>query len=245
MKQIIKRVAEVLNLATMPLSISGVFLGSLLAVADFHVSWTVVASVLLAATSLHVYQYGKTKVALIPAVLFAVMSVYFSFGKIFLLESLLMLLFTYFIMRLAAGFVATGSRKKIDGLVLCLLTGPVAVIGAYYLCSHSFGSWVLLFPAMSVGMICAATAGLTDGYSKIAVCLMMLAGLVLMTVYPFLRIHDPAHFRFAIMIPIYIMYMVKMSLDNKRTPDTYQPMFSLCLFVLVVLLGLGFISYLF
>ena len=246
MKQVVKRISGELKLGTMPLSLSGVLLGSLLAMADFHVSWTVVASLVMTAAFLHVYQYGdRSKAALIPAVVFAVLSVYFSFGKIFMLESLLVLLFTYFIMRLAAGFVATGRGKAVDGVVMCLLTGPVAVIGAYYLCSHSFGSWVLLFPACSIGILCAATAGLTDGYGKTSVILLMLSGLVLMSVYPFLRIHDPAHFRFAIMIPIYIMYMVMMGMDRNRTPDSFQLTFSFCLFVLAVITGLGFVSYLF
>ena len=143
----------------MPLSLAGVLLGALLAVADFHVHWTVVAAVIFAAASLHVYHHTGNKIALVPSVLFAVLSVYFSFGKILLLESLLLLLFTYFIMRFAAGFLSTGKGRIADAAVLTLLTGPVAVFGTYYLCSHSFGSWVLLFPCIVFGYSCCCDSG--------------------------------------------------------------------------------------
>ena len=234
-----------LDFKTMPLSLSGVLLGSLLAVADFHVSWMVVLSVCLAAASLHVYQSGPNKLALIPSVLFAVAAVYFSFGKILILESLLMLLFAYFIMRLASGTIVRGRGKLTDGLILCLLTGPVALYGTYLLCSHTFGSWVLLFPAFSIGTLCVATSGLNDGFSKRAATLITLTGLALMSVFPFLRIHDPAHFRFVIMIPIYIMCLVMMHADKNRTTDTFMPLFAFCLLALAAVTGLGFVSYLF
>ena len=234
-----------LNLKTMPLSLAGVLLGALLAVADFHVHWTVVAAVIFAAASLHVYHHTGNKIALAPSVIFAVLSVYFSFGKILLLESLLLLLFTYFIMRFAAGFLSTGKGRIADAAVLTLLTGPVAVFGTYYLCSHSFGSWVLLFPALSLGILAAATAGLADGYRKVSVTLMTIAGLALISVYPFLRIYDPAHYRFAIMIPIYIMYLVMMHKDKNRTTDTFMSLFAFCLLALAAITGLGFVSYLF
>lgn len=240
-----KTLISSLHLKTMPLSLAGVLLGALLAVADFHVHWAVVPAVILAAASLHVYQYGRSRIALVPSVVFAVLSVYFSFGKLLLLEPLLLLLFTYFVMRLAAGFLSAGKGKVADAVVLTLLTGPVAVFGTYYLCSHSFGTWVLLFPALSIGVLAAATAGLADGYRKISVTLMMIAGLTLISVYPFLRIYDPAHYRFVIMIPIYIMILVRMCTDKVRGLESYQSIFSFCLLTLALITGLGYVTYLF
>lgn len=240
-----KSLISSLNLKTMPISLAGVLLGVLLAVADFHVHWAIVPAVILAAASLHVYQYASSKIALAPALVFAVLSVYFSFGKLLLLESLLLLLFTYFVMRLAAGFLSPDKSKCAGALVRTLLAGPVAVVGTYYLCSHSFGSWVLLFPALSMGILAAATAGLADGYSKVSVTLMMIAGLALMSVYPFLRIYDPAHYRFVIMIPIYIMILVRMCTDKVKGLETYQSIFSFCLLTLSLITGLGYVTYLF
>ena len=233
-----KSLISSLNLKTMPLSLAGVLLGALLAVADFHVHWAVVAAVIFAAASLQVYHDSGNKIALASSVLFAVLSVFFSFGKI-------LLLFTYFIMRFAAGFLSTGNGRIADAAVLTLLTGPVAVFGTYYLCSHSFGSWVLLFPALSMGILAAATAGLADGYRKVSVTLMMIAALALISVYPFLRIYDPAHYRFAIMIPIYIMLLVRMCTDKVKGIEDYQPIFSFCLLTLALITGLGYVTYLF
>ena len=240
-----KSLVSSLHLKTMPLSLAGVVLGSLLAVADFHVYWPVVPAVISAAASLHVYQYGGNKIALVPSAVFAVLSVYFSFGKLLLLESLLLLLFTYFVMRLAAGFLSTGKGRVADAIVLTLLTGPVAVFGTYYLCSHSFVSWVLLFPALSVGIIAAATVGLADGFSKTAVAVMTAAGLALMIVFPLLRIYDPAHYRFVVMIPIYIMLLVRMCTDKVGGLESYQSIFAFCLLTLALITGLGYVTYLF
>ncbi|MBR5274593.1 MAG: hypothetical protein IKU33_05055 [Bacteroidales bacterium] len=240
-----KSLISSLHLKTMPLSLAGVVLGCLLAVADFHVYWTIVPAVILAAASLHIYQYGGSRIALLSSVVFAVISVYFSFGKFLLLESLLLLLFTYFVMRLAKGFLSTGKGGVADMIVLAFLTGPVAVFGSYYLCSHSFGSWVLLFPSLSVGIIAAATAALADRFRKTAASVIMAVGLVLMTVYPFLRIYDPAHFRFVIMIPIYIMLIVRMCTDKIKGIEAYQPIFAFCLLTLAVITGLGYVTYLF
>ena len=148
-------------------------------------------------------------------------------------------------MRFAAGFLSTGKGRIADAAVLTLLTGPVAVFGTYYLCSHSFGSWVLLFPALSLGILAAATAGMADGYRKDSVTLMTIAGLALISVYPFLRIYDPAHYRFVIMIPIYIMILVRMCTDKVKSLDAYQSIFGFCLLTLALITGLGYVTYLF
>ena len=239
-----KSLISSLSLKTMPLSVAGVFLGGLLAVADYHVHWGVVLCVVLTAASLHVFQHAGNKMALVPSVVCAVLSVYLSFGKIFVLESLLLLLFAYFIMRFARGFLSGGRDRVADAAVFVFLTGPVAVFGTFYLCSHSFGSWVLLFPALSTGILAAATAGLSDGFSKVTVMSLTIAGLVMMSIYPFLRIYDSAHYRFAVMIPLYIMLLVKMGVDKARTPDSYQSLFAFCLLTLAVVTGLGYVTYL-
>ena len=86
---------------------------------------------------------------------------------------------------------------------------------------------------------------MADGYRKVSVTLMTIAGLTLISVYPFLRIYDPAHYRFVIMIPIYIMYLVMLHKDKSRTTDTFMPLFAFCLLALAAIAGLGFVSYLF
>jgi hypothetical protein len=96
-----------------------------------------------------------------------------------------------------------------------------------------------------MGILATATSGLADGYGKVTVTLMMIAGLALISVYPFLRIYDPAHYRFVIMIPIYIMILVRMCTDKVKGLETYQSIFSFCLLTLSLITALGYVTYLF
>ena len=225
---------------TLPLSLSGIAVGSMLAAADYHVSLLVVLFVLLTAVSLHCFMASGSKVALAPSVLFAVLSVYSSFGKILLLESLLMLLFTYFIMRLACGIVGSGRSRIADGLVMCFLTGPVAVMGTYYICSHSLGTVMLLLPALSVGAMNISLFGTYDGYGKKTLASLVVSGYVLMTVYAMMRMFDPWHYLYLLSLPLSALFLVRVW---KGRCQNVLPALSVMIFAL--LSGLGFMAFLF
>lgn len=225
---------------TLPLSLSGITVGSMLAAADYHVSLPVVLFVLLTAVSLHCFMASGSKVTLVPSVLFAVLSVYLSFGKILLLESLLMLLFTYFIMRLACGIVGSGRSRIADGLVMCFLTGPVAVMGTYYICSHSFGTVMLLLPALSVGAMNISLFGTYDGYGKKTLAALVVSGYVLMTVYALMRMFDPWHYLYLLSLPLSALFLVHVW---KGRGQNVLPALSVMIFA--VLSGLGFMAFLF
>lgn len=212
----------------------------MLAAADYHVSLPVVLFVLLTAVSLHCFMASGSKVTLVPSVLFAVLSVYLSFGKILLLESLLMLLFTYFIMRLACGIVGSGRSRIADGLVMCFLTGPVAVMGTYYICSHSFGTVMLLLPALSVGAMNISLFGTYDGYGKKTLAALVVSGYVLMTVYALMRMFDPWHYLYLLSLPLSALFLVHVW---KGRGQNVLPALSVMIFA--VLSGLGFMAFLF
>ena len=214
---------------TLPLSLSGIAVGSMLAAADYHVSLLVVLFVLLTAVSLHCFMASGSKVALAP-----------SFGKILLLESLLMLLFTYFIMRLACGIVGSGRSRIADGLVMCFLTGPVAVMGTYYICSHSFGTVMLLLPALSVGAMNISLFGTYDGYGKKTLASLVVSGYVLMTVYAMMRMFDPWHYLYLLSLPLSALFLVRVW---KGRCQNVLPALSVMIFAL--LSGLGFMAFLF
>lgn len=233
------------GLNRLPLSLAGVTLGIFLASADYHLSWKVVLCVLAAAASLHIFSYGRSRAALAVSVIFSVLSVFFSFGKILMLESLLLLLFAYFIMRLEAGISGRGGNRFFEGLVTLLMTGPVALYGTFYLCSHTMGSWVLVLPSLSIGFLCVAASGLEEGGSKASVSVMTCLGLAFMVAFPFFRIYDLAHFCFVIMIPVYAALMVKMHIDRRPEPKCYLLLFSVSALAVAVLTGLGFVWYLF
>ena len=181
-----------------------------------------------------------SKVTLVPSVLFAVLSVYLSFGKILLLESLLMLLFTYFIMRLACGIVGSGRSRIADGLVMCFLTGPVAVMGTYYICSHSFGTVMLLLPALSVGAMNISLFGMYDGYGKKTLAALVVSGYVLMTAYALMRMFDPWHYLYLLSLPLSALFLVRVW---KGRGQNVLPALSVMIFA--VLSGLGFMAFLF
>lgn len=240
MSQKIKSILTSLRIAEMPLSLSGVIAGAMFAAADYRVAFMVVVSALLASVSLHCFIASDTKVSVAASVILAVSAVYFSFGKILMLESLLLLLFTYFIMRLARGIVGTGRSRIVDGIMICFLTGPVAVFGTYYLCSHSFGTVLLLLPALSVGLLNVSAYGSQDGYGKGVVNALILSGMVLMTVYALLRLYDPWHYLFLLSLPMFIVYMA----EQRKGRERYV-LLVLSVSAFAVLSGLGFLVFLF
>lgn len=147
------------------LSLSGIVLGVLLAVAEYKVAWGVASVLILTAALMHIYMQTENKWWMAASVAGAVLTVYLSYATLFKLESLILLLFAYFIIRLAKGI---GGRGRVsDGVLNCFLKGPVALIGAYFVCTHSFPFWFFLFPSLSVGLLCVAADGVADNYGKV------------------------------------------------------------------------------
>ena len=112
------------------LSLSGIVLGVLLAVAEYRVDYWAALALILTAGLIHAYMQSQNKWWMAASVAGAVLTVWLSYGTLFSLESLILLLFAYFIIRLARGM---GGRDRIsDGVLTCLLKGPVALVGAYF-----------------------------------------------------------------------------------------------------------------
>lgn len=227
----------------MMLSMSAPVLGILLAVADYHVAWTTSSALIATVVMLHIYMSAGSRIALVASIAGALLTVWFSFGNVISLESLLLLLFAYFVIRLARG---TGkSAGIVDGVITCFLNGPVALIGTYFVCAHSFGSWILVFPALSASLLCLAVSGLGKGYAKLFVSVLILTALVLLGIYSFMRVYDPAHFIYAVMIPVFLLLIVKMHLDKGQEHSFYRKAFSVCVIAVSLLAGIGFVAYLF
>ena len=225
------------------LSSSGPLLGILLAVADYRVAWTCALSLMLAVVLLAVYMIFQKRFLLVPAAASVVLSAYASYGTVLSLEALILMLFTYFLLRLSKG--AGNSGRIMDGVVTCLLKGPVAVYGAYFVCTHSFPFWFILFPSLSVGLLCVAADGVADNCGKVLTSLLIYVGLAMMVTYSCLRIFELVHFLFLITIPAFIFITVRMYMNKEHNSDTYRPALALCIFVLTLLTGVGFIGYLF
>ena len=229
--------------ADIMLSSSGPVLGILLAVADYRVAWTCALSLMLAVVLLAVYMIFQKRFLLVPAAASVVLTAYASYGTVLSLETLILMLFTYFLLRLSKG--AGNSGRIMDGVVTCLLKGPVAVYGAYFVCTHSFPFWFILFPSLSVGLLCVAADGVADNCGKVLTSLLIYVGLAMMVTYSCLRIFELVHFLFLITIPAFIFITVRMYMNKEHNSDTYRPALALCIFVLTLLTGVGFIGYLF
>ena len=225
------------------LSSSGPVLGILLAVADYRVAWTCALSLMLAVVLLAVYMIFQKRFLLVPAAASVVLTAYASYGTVLSLEALILMLFTYFLLRLSKG--SGNSGRIMDGVVTCLLKGPVAVYGAYFVCTHSFPFWFILFPSLSVGLLCVAADGVADNCGKVLTSLLIYVGLAMMVTYSCLRIFELVHFLFLITIPAFIFITVRMYMNKEHNSDTYRPALALCIFVLTLLTGVGFIGYLF
>ena len=224
------------------LSLSGIVLGVLLAVAEYRVDFPAALSLILTAGLIHIYMQTLNKWWMTASVAGAVLTVYLSYGTLFSLESLILLLFAYFVIRMARGM---GGRGRIsDGLLTCFLKGPVALVGAYFVCTHSFPYWFFLFPSLSIGFLSLAADGTADNYSKTLTNLLIYIGIALMVVYSSLRIFVPVHFLFLLTLPAFILITLRMYRKKEQAADTYRPALALSTFALALLTGVGFIGYL-
>ena len=220
------------DISGMFLSLSGIVLGILLAVSDYHVAWEPALSLILTTIFLHIYMSSDSRIFLAASVA----------GAILLsLEALLLLLFSWFVIRLARGTSDTG--RVADSFITCLLKGPIALFGAYFVCTHTFGFWLLLLPAFSMGVLCVAADGMEDGFGKNMTAALVVLGLALISAYSFMRILHPAHFIYAVMIPVFLFYIYKMY--KSEASVSFRPALAICTFALAVLTGIGFIGYLF
>ena len=224
------------------LSLSGIVLGVLLAVAEYRVDFPAALSLILTAGLIHIYMQTLNKWWMTASVAGAVLTVYLSYGTLFSLESLILLLFAYFVIRMARGM---GGRGRIsDGLLICLLNGPVALVGAYFVCTHSFPYWFFLFPSLSIGFLSVAADGTADNYSKTLTNLLIYIGISLMAVYSSLRIFVPVHFLFLLTLPAFILITLRMYMKKEQESGSYRPALALSTFALALLTGIGFIGYL-
>lgn len=94
------------------LSLSGIVLGVLLAVAEYRVDFWAALVLIVTAGLIHAYMQTLNKWWMGASVASAVLTVYLSYGTLFSLESLILLLFAYFIIRLARGMGGRGRIRR-------------------------------------------------------------------------------------------------------------------------------------
>ena len=244
-------------LKTLPLALSGVVLGMMLAAADYHVDWKAACFLLLAVSCLHIlanvkniqeYEPDSYKVLswilLILAIACGLTTVYLSFGSLFLLESFILMIFGYFAvnsaLRRTIGVNPLSSRR-LTPVYSFVFLGPLSVLGTYYICAHTFSSWLILLPAASVGLFSMLA---TDaGRKPLFMLLLIVGGWTAAVVYSCLRMFDIWHFCFVLTLPLFIWYLI--TATKRNTPDQPLALLYVSIFAFTVLTGLGYLVFLF
>lgn len=222
-----------LRLRDMPLSVAGVLLGIMLATADYHVDIRVASFLVLTTLSLHLLSASADskgfpllwkRIFLCLTIVCGIAMLYFSFGTLLMMEPLIMMVLGYMVIRAVKNTYFVSRGKGIA--YVFLIFGPVAVYGSYYICSHTLGSWTLLFTALSMGFL--SVAARADDDRRTFRTIMMSAGWVCMIAYACLRMFDPWHFLFVLSLPLFMLL--------KKTDPA--------VLAFAVLTGMGFLIYL-
>ncbi len=208
------------------------------------------------------------KVLVVLTCLSGMTMLYFSFGTLFCIESLLLMVLGYFAINAAMKYTMGKNPygyRGLGDLYVFIFFGLVAVFGAYCLCSHVFATWLILLPSVSIGAFSIAVLNVnnlrdmeSDRLTRTTVALklgekrakiyhtaLITLGWAAMTVYACLRMFDPWHFLFVLTLPLYIWHLVGVWKNSGRALDRYLPMLVLSTFAFAVLGGVGFLVYLF
>ncbi len=208
------------------------------------------------------------KIIVVLTALSGMTMLYFSFGTLFCMESLLLMVLGYFALSAASKYTMGKNPygyRGLGDLYVFLFFGLVAVFGAYCICSHVFATWLILLPAVSIGAFSIAVLNVnnirdmeSDRLTRTTVALklgergakiyqtaLIIIGWAAMFVYALLRMFDPWHFLFVVTLPLYIWHLVGVWKNSGRALDRYLPLLVLSTFAFAVLGGLGFLVYLF
>ncbi len=258
-----RKITSLFNPASLPVSLSGATLGAMLAIADYHVSPNVVLFLFLTAVLMHMLSSLREnpsglamnvarnirRALSVLAILSAGAAIYFTYGTIFLLDSFILLIAFWFLMNMASrrDFEPSGSNAWRQCVRDVMLYGLAGVCGSYYLCAHTFGSWFLLLPAMSVGMLCAAARQHVNACSrgmKFLQTALVASAWICMTVYSLLRVHDPWHFLFVLTLPMFIICLSAMWKNSSDGTNPYGIIMAVSVFAFSLLSGFGFLVFL-
>ncbi len=208
------------------------------------------------------------KVLVVLTCLSGMTMLFYSFGTLFCIESLLLMVLGYFAINAAMKYTMGRNPygyRGLGDLYVFIFFGLVAVFGAYCLCSHVFATWLILLPSVSVGAFSIAVLNVnnlrdmeSDRLTRTTVALklgergakiyqttLIAIGWASMLAYASLRMFDPWHYLFVLTLPLYIWHLAGVWKNSGRALDRYLPLLVLSTFVFAVLAGFGFLVYLF
>ena len=298
----IKESISLLRLRTLPLSASGVILGSCLAAADYKTSPLVAVFILLTALSLQIVsnisndigdfrngvkssrddnnfvslsegQMSEKEINTLLKIWIGItvanglLMIYFSFGTLFCLDSFILMILGYFAINAAMKYTLGKNPYGYRGLgdiYVFIFFGLVSVVGSYFVCSHSFGTWMTFLPATAIGCFSVAVLNVnnirdieSDRQSRVTVAIrlgernakiyqtgLISIGWACLLCFTLMRIFDLWHFLFFLTLPLYILHLLIVWKNSGKSLDKALPLLVISTFALSVLFGLGFIVFL-
>ncbi|MCM1176657.1 MAG: 1,4-dihydroxy-2-naphthoate octaprenyltransferase [Bacteroidales bacterium] len=193
--------------------------------------------------------------------------IYFSFGTLLALEPLLLMLLGVAAisgaMRYTLGRNPYGYRGLGD-IYVFLFFGIVAVMGAYFVASHTL-HWRMILPAASMGLFSVGVLNVnnirdmkTDAATRVTVPLkigernakayqtaLLALGWASMIWYVSMRIFDPWHYLFVLALPMFVIHLRGVWKRTGKALDPMLPLLVMSSFAFAFLAGLGFLVYLF
>lgn len=198
---------------------------------------------------------------------FGLLMIYYSFGTLFSLESVcLMLLGASAIlgaMKYTLGRNPYGYRGLGD-IYVFIFFGIVAVLGAYFVSAHEIPTYILLLPAASIGCFSVAVLNVnnirdmsTDAENRVTVALklglkgariyqtiLIFAGWAFMIAFCSLRFFDLWHYLFVLTLPLFIIHLTGVWRNQDKALDPMLPLLVAATFIFALLTGTGFLIFL-
>lgn len=198
---------------------------------------------------------------------FGLLMIYHSFGTLFSLESVcLMLLGASAIlgaMKYTLGRKPYGYRGLGD-IYVFMFFGIVSVLGAYFVSAHEIPTYILLLPAASIGCFSVAVLNVnnirdmsTDAENRVTVALklglrgariyqtiLILAGWVFMLAFCSLRFFDLWHYLFVLTLPLFLIHLYGVWKKKDKDLDPMLPLLVVSTFLFSLLTGIGFLMFL-
>ena len=191
-----------------------------------------------------------------------------SFGTLFCMDSICLMLLggaaIMAAMKYTLGRDPYGYRGLGDASVF-LFFGIVAVLGSYFVATHTIGSWFLLLPAAAIGCFSVGVLNVnnirdmkTDSATRSTVAIrlgekgariyqtiLIAFGWILMTLYCVFRFQDPGHYLYFLSAPLFIIHIKGIWSREGRALDPMLPLLVTGTLCFALLAGVGFVVFLF
>mgnify|MGYP001668114236 CR=1 FL=1 len=201
------------------------------------------------------------------SILSGLLMIYFSFGSLFSIESLCLILLgasaILGAMKYTLGRNPYGYRGLGD-IYVFIFFGLVAVLGSYFVAAHDIHTWTLVLPAASIGCFSVAVLNVnnirdmrTDSVNRTTIAIklglkgariyqtvLIVAGWVFMLLFCCLRFFDIRHFLFVLTLPLYVKHLHGIWTKCDRDLDPMLPLLVISTFAFSLLTGLGFLVFL-